>query len=653
MDELLSEIDNNIYLNMKSLSDVRQKKKILNKMRTQSSISNLKKKFFYSSYIKSPRQNPNKLIAKLNYSNNNVFCFSAEKNRCKILKKFQKKQYSSIPCKTHFSKIITKDELSTSLSTLIKTNTSLFPPNSNNNTLSNLYINQELKNQNLNNSNNTNIINNNYINNNNNYYFKLNFDEDIVKYLSHNFYVKKNFNSNFLEKTRIMRKAKIIKNYCQRQSVSLQEIKNEELNKLDKIEFNHNKNENLFHCYIRTLNQYLNKLSDIKEVENENLSELKLEKFKIIHQIETINDIISNKKEHLNYLKEIKKFLFEVKYGNFISNISKELKKEYGFIVEKEKKPRKYTRKLSFLERMDLNRKKSNIEFLSKKSLKDKKYDFNSNISLPNKKNLPIFNNADEFVSSINKIKDKLLEDMQQYKECKESINICKIDYDKINKDINQDKNKFMPEEKILIDNLNFQKSKNNILNQKFNILKKSILNEKNTLIKIVMKLKNILLKVNSKIIIENKLNVYYWNTIITSKKFSFEDTNEVIEICYYILKILEKLVEDLIEDKNNFKNNPQLKEEYRRVHNDIERQNNIRRYKLQISLAEKKIEERNRKIYEKIKKNRIGSIIKKKIINYGDKMMEENLLKKKISKKMGEIHNNKYDESKNWFSFY
>ncbi len=115
-----------------------------------------------------------------------------------------------------------------------------------------------------------------------------------------------------------MRKAKIIRNYCQRKSVSLQEIKNEELNKLDKIEFNHNKNENLFHCYIKTLNQYLNKLSDIKEVENENLSKLKYKKFKIIHQIETINDIISNRKEHLNNLKEIKKFLFEVKYGNFI-----------------------------------------------------------------------------------------------------------------------------------------------------------------------------------------------------------------------------------------------------------------------------------------------------------------------------------------------
>ena len=51
MDDLISEIDNNIYQNMKSLSFVRHKKKFLNnKIRSESTTSKLKKKFYSSSF---------------------------------------------------------------------------------------------------------------------------------------------------------------------------------------------------------------------------------------------------------------------------------------------------------------------------------------------------------------------------------------------------------------------------------------------------------------------------------------------------------------------------------------------------------------------------------------------------------------------------
>ena len=171
-------------------------------------------------------------------------------------------------------------------------------------------------------------------------------------------------------------------------------------------------------------------------------------------------------------------------------------------------------------------------------------------------------------------------------------------------------------------------------------------------LIKIVFKLKKIIININSKNKIKNKINVNNWNSMIELDKNSILNTEKAIEISYYILKLIEKIIEDLIVDKNRYKSNTNLKEIYRKVYINIERQNYIKKAKLQLFMAKNKLEERNKKIYEKINKERYESILKRRILGYEDKINEKILLKKKLAKKKEKKNINKYEESKKWFSF-
>ena len=656
MDELLSEIDNNICQNMKSLSFVRQKKKYFNKMRAKSNISILKKKNFSASYIINSKQTPTKigLKLKLNSSIGSKNTLQGQKYISNILPYFSKKNISPLSSKIHISKINPSgEELSTSLTTLIKPSTALYLNNSNScyNTSSNFYYNSDINNIDTN-ANYINSLNNLYNINNkstNNYSFLFSFDDKIKNYLQVNNYLynKKEYPSNFMEKTRIARKSKIIKDFCQKKVVALNEIKNEELNRVDKNIFAQKKNQKLFFCYFKTLNSYLNKLSDIKEKENEELSILKVKKRKILHEIENINDNIKIIKDKLSTLKDLKKFLFEVKFESFIASIPIDMKIKYGFIKEKAKKTKTiHSRRLSFLERMS-NIRKKNIPTKNSK----KNNIINSNMQIEDLKNIPIFDYPEEFINSINHLNEKLNENMIYYKTSRETVNNYKSNFDIINKDFNKYYNIYLLEEKKLLDNLNYQKRRNNIFNLKLDLLNKYAINEENTLKKIVIKLKDIILKINSKIKIKNKFNKFNLNLVFSNKN-NFEDIKEAISNSYYILKLLEQIIEELISDKNKFKNDINLKEEYRKVFNEIEKANNIKKFKLQISLAKQKLEERNNKIFEKNKIIRLGPFFKNKFLLYEDKINKKPLTKKNLSYKKINL-NNIYDESKEWLSFY
>ena len=659
MDELLSEIDNNICQNIKSLYFVRQKKKYFNKMRAKSTISILKKKNFSASYKINSKANPIKIVTKykLNSSIGNKDSLTGKNYIAKILPYFSKKIYSSLSSKTNISNtnnIPKGEELSTSLTTLIKLSASLYLNNSNTYNTSSNFFHSDINNIDTN----VNYINSlNNISNINkkplNFSFLLSFDDTIKNYLNsnNNIYNKKECNSNFMEKTRILRKSKIIKDYCEKKAVALNEIKNEELNRVDKDIFTQNKNQKLFLCYFKTLNHYLNKLSDIKEKENDELSKLKLQKFKIIHEMEILNDNIFTIKDKLNTLKDLKKFLFEVKFENFEPNISIDMKKKYGFYKEKAKRTKTiYSKRLSYLERMSNIRRKNSIIVYPAKYSKKNINAVSSHIELEDIKNIPIFNYPEEFINSMNHLSEKLNENMIYYKTSREIVNNYKSKFDVINKDFNKYFNMYLLEEKKLLNNLNYQKRRNNILNLKLDLLNKYAINEENTLKKIVIKLKDILLTINTKIKIKYKFNKIIWNSLI-SNNYNLEDINEAISKSYYILKLLELIIEELIYDKTKFKHDINLKEEYRKVYNEIEKDNNAKRYKLQISLAKKKLEERNNKIFEKNQKIRIGPIFRNKILLYEDKIRENPLVKKNLSYKKIKL-NNMYDESKEWLSF-
>ena len=519
MDELLSEIDSNISQNIKTLSFVKHKKKLLNKMRAKSTLSTLKKKFYSASLIKNTKDNNKKLISKSNSLIDNQLSSREPKIMNCTLPFFYKKNYSS-----KISQI--QREESTSLSNLMKPNTTLFP--SNNTTSFNFYNNTDNKNKDLNNENiadnnknNISFLNNNFNEHkNNDFSFNLSFDGNTMIFLNKNINYfssekKINYSSKiFLEKTRIIRKAKIINDHCQNKARAINEMKEEEINNIQKIEFNHRKNKKLFYLYFKILNSYLNKLFDIKENENDKLSNLKLKKNNITRQIDKIKNSIISIKDKLNNLKEMKKFLLEVKFKKFLPEISPEIRKKYGFYEEKPKKPRTIAKKrLSFLQKMDLVRRKNN---LPKKTLKIKA-NFNPKVYSHNSDNIPIFDEPEEFMYSINYLEDKLNENIIKYKTSRESVIDYKKNFDIINKDLDKDKNNFYQKENRLLNNLFFQKKRNNILSHKLDSLHASAINEKNNLIKIVLKLKEILLIINSKIKINNKSNLYQWNIIISN----------------------------------------------------------------------------------------------------------------------------------------
>ena len=275
------------------------------------------------------------------------------------------------------------------------------------------------------------------------------------------------------------------------------------------------------------------------------------------------------------------------------------------------------------------------------------------NLRIQNNKNIPIFNYPEELINSINHLKAKVNEDAISYKTSRELVDEYNLKFEEINKDFNKYFGNYLKSEKNLLNKLKYQKKRNNILNLKLESLNKSTINEENVLKKIVLKLKNILLKINSIYKIKDKFNKNQWDSIISNNN-SFEDINENISNSFYFLKILEQTIEELIDNKNKFKNNILLKEIYRKITYEIERTNNIKRCKINISLANKREEEKKIKIIEKNRKNRLGSLFKNRISSYDDKIREKLLLKKNLSyKKNIYLNKHKYDESKELLSFY
>ena len=630
MDVLSPKIGHIIYKNNKILSYTRDKTQIFNKMKNRSIILNLRKQFGHSSIMNYSMYNTNRSKESINWFNNIILPSQSKTkgSHSKLIKK-----YSSINNKINISKINQRDELSTSLSSLLKTNTYNYSPHKKNKSKSNQFIKPYLNN-----------INNDSLNNNNYYFFRYSFNKDLDNILNIN---NSNESSYIVEKTRIIRKYKIINQHCLNKAKILQQANEDTLNKYDKFIINKKNQEKLFYIYIRTLKYYLNKLLDIKEEENQKLSKLKVKKYQLFHQIESIKNSIKIKKEILNSLKEKKQFLLEVKYGKSLSHLSQKLKMKYGFSVEKGEKNTKSPKKTK-----SFSIYKTISVLLNKKKEKKKKLDLNKRQSIQETNNEPIFIHPEEFMSSIDIIEDKINDKMIFYKTSRESVEKYKNNYKNITIECANNLKKYVPEEKRLLDLLNFEKNKNNIMNSKLNAFKKIIKNEKNTFIKIVSTLKFIILGINSKIIIKKKLDMTLWNLITTSQKIEIEDTNVAISISCYILKLLEIIVEDLIYENNKYKNNQLLKDDYRRILKEVGKQNNISRSKYKIFLEKQKREEKSRSTLIKLKKVRIGSLLKKHI-NYEDSIIKKNILKKTLYKnKKKELLNKKREGQERWFSF-
>ena len=84
----------------------------------------------------------------------------------------------------------------------------------------------------------------------------------------------------------------------------------------------------------------------------------------------------------------------------------------------------------------------------------------------------------------------------------------------------------------------------------------------------------------------------------------------------------------------------------------EIERNNTYNRYKLKVSLALKKKEEKNKNVLHKIIKVRLGSVFQNRKRCYEERIPEKILLKRKLSSKREKEYLNKYEEEKDLFTY-
>ena len=651
MDDILKEIDNNIMKNMKNLSYVKYKKKIFQKMRSYRDIKTSPPKIFSASIInKKFKDNNKKLMLK---SNSSIKCNTKNKYMNNTMSTFPKKMLFLKPRIDSYLKKSQKEDEKSSLSTLIKTNTSFF-------NTTNFNFNSDVKLSPINATNNSFNFTNNNINQTEpdiRHSLNISFNKHLTDFLNENKnYKNEDSCKKFIEALRIIRRAKYKNFEVKKQMNDIKDLNTEEINSLNKVIITTQKNKELFDIYNECLKHYLQELLNIKRKEKDKLEVLKSDIEDIKRSIVKKNISIKIFKDRIINLKEIKKFLLQVKYGQFIDQMPYEIQKEYGFYKERRKvKEKTMFQKISpkSIINSDTFKKKSYTLLLKKK--KTQLYNIKrTSVSIKSEENYnkKIFDNAEQFMNCFNIKTEKIKKNISLYRKQQNSLNNFKFRNQEIILQNERYMQNFLPEESRLIKILDYQKKSNNILKDKLNNLKEINKSEQNSLKNIFSKLEKILLNIQSKIDINSFIHEKNFERFLSREKNEINNIDETIKLTKYILKIVEMLTEILINIKNNFKNNSKLKEFYRKVHIDIEQSNNVDRYKLQISLAIKKEKARHKRIHEKIYKTRIGALFKNGKKCFYEKIPEKILLKRKLTNKKERTYSNKYEEAEGLFSF-
>ena len=650
MEGVITEIDNNIFQNMKNLSYIKYRKKIFNKMRFYKDSNKKFKHIFSASNINPKSDRTNKIFMSKSNSNlrqkrikpykdrmnsTSMSIFSKKLMMKKTLQNFNNKQ---------------KEDASTSLSSLIKTSSSFF--NS-----TNFNFNSAKKKLNFNNITNTNIINKRkQLDFQESHSFIIPFDKYINDFLHVNKFCPKEESKQFLESIRLMRKAKIINYTVNKEIFDLKLIRSEEINNMKQLEFNMKNNQKFFFIYIDCLKHYLQELANIKRKEQDHLSELKSQKQIIRKIIEKRYTSIKNMKEKLINLKGLKKFLVQVKFGKSIDKLPYNIRKEYGFSSdeEKEKEKIKETKRSSIIPQNIMNSDSFKKKFFSlyssrKKSIKRPSVIAKSVHNL-NNNSVSIFDNPEQFMSCFEFKSDRIKENLKLYWKKRLATKETMNDYEKILLENEKFMEVYLPEEEKLLKILSYQKRRNLILNYKLKAIMEMNKTEQNHLKNIASKLKNIILNIQSEIDIKSFIKERNLKLVLSSENHN--KTDEAIKLAKYLLKLLEFITEILISTKISIKNNKKLKEFYRKINNEIEKTNILNRYKLQALLSIKNAEEKNQRVFDKIAKLRIGSVLQNSRRSYKEQIPEKILLKRKLEKKGVKKYKNEYEEATDLFTY-
>ena len=645
---MITELDNEYFTNMKNLSSIKYNKKIIDKMRNKKTSNEKLKKIFSDSNLnpisKSKEINNKKLRIKSQSSLREKIIYSDKKDMNNTTSMISKKLIVKNIIKNFYKKGFNKDDASSSLSTLIKTNTSFF-------NTSHFNFNTEKKKLTMNNFK-TSIKNNrNKDNFEQQNFFTISFNKCINEYLQKN-YLNKNFSSTkkFLEAIRIIRKEKIINKKINKDVIETKENETVEINNYEQLEFFIKNNQKYFLIYFEGLKFYIRELLNIKRREKDYLAELKFEIENLKRIITKKNMSIKTVKEKLNNLKEIKNFLIQVKFGKSLEQLSNEIKKEYGFLTPEKKERDK--RKTEIIQKNVMS-----AEPLKRKvfSLNSKNKD-NKRPSIKEKRlqiiNKPLFENTEQFMSCFNFKTEKIKENLTLYWKNLSLTNKFREDYKNICFD-NESYNKlYIPEEEKLLKALKYNKKRNKILNENLNNLIEINTTKQNYLINIAMKLKKILLNIESQLDIRKCIKEKNLEKFLRYQSDIFKNKQETLKYTKYMIKLIELVALGLIINRNKIKNNEKMKDMYKKVYAKIEQENIFNRYQHQLSLQAKKKEEINKKFFNKITKIQVLSSLKngKKCVK--EQIPDKILLKRKLEIKKAKQFLNKYEKERGLFSF-
>ena len=466
--------------------------------------------------------------------------------------------------------------------------------------------------------------------------------------------------SNFINKSRVIRKFKINKEI---QKNKLLELKENELLKNEKIEnilYKQRLAKNYLENYINTLHDYLLYLYTIINKEKEVISNLLIKKNELQLDIIQIFSKIEKKEKILEKNKQYKIFLLLVKFNvKDLTLISEEDLKKYGIqISNKEKEnitnkllsPQKSriknrekltSKKLISLKNLGKTRKKRSSVFETENLIFEQEIDPSSNPK--------IFQSVDEFFFRLQFL-DNTLRDLI------ENFNYVKMEKE----ELNEEKNKV---ENILIDNknsdiriINSMKNQLTKLKEKNSFLqnKKFFIKNNNNHIKyishniIFSKLKNIILKYP--INIEEDLNIINFYENINSKSKQILDKGKYYNKNIFCLKILETLLLKYSSLIKIYSSNPKEYPLYENIVHELEEK---KKYEKNEKNKYKEIKRReliSKKVIEKNKKIIITS--RRKIDKFDSLMKIQRQIEKEELERIRKL--NKIDEGKYapWISY-
>ena len=466
--------------------------------------------------------------------------------------------------------------------------------------------------------------------------------------------------SNFINKSRVIRKFKINKEI---QKNKLLELKENELLKNEKIEnilYKQRLAKNYLENYINTLHDYLLYLYTIINKEKEVISNLLIKKNELQLDIIQIFSKIEKKEKILEKNKQYKIFLLLVKFNvKDLTLISEEDLKKYGIqISNKEKEnitnkllsPQKSriknrekltSKKLISLKNLGKTRKKRSSVFETENLIFEQEIDPSSNPK--------IFQSVDEFFFRLQFL-DNTLRDLI------ENFNYVKMEKE----ELNEEKNKV---ENILIDNknsdiriINSMKNQLTKLKEKNSFLqnKKFFIKNNNNHIKyishniIFSKLKNIILKYP--INIEKDLNIINFYENINSKSKQILDKGKYYNKNIFCLKILETLLLKYSSLIKIYSSNPKEYPLYENIVHELEEK---KKYEKNEKNKYKEIKRReliSKKVIEKNKKIIITS--RRKIDKFDSLMKIQRQIEKEELERIRKL--NKIDEGKYapWISY-